>query len=337
VLKYIVRRLLLLIPILLGLSVFIVVFVRLLPGDPCSAILGEHTTADRLAACRQALGLNEPVLQQYLDYMSGILHGNFGVSATSRVPVTTAFLTRFPATVELTVSAMVVALAVGIPLGVAAAKRQFSLFDNFATVASLLGISIPIFFLGLLLQYVFGVWLHLLPVLGRYDQHLYNYDGAGTNFLLWESLVIDHDPAKFLDVVKHLILPAIALGSIPLAVIARITRSSVLEVLSEDYVRTARAKGLSAQRIDQRHVLRNAMLPIATVIGLQTGLLLGGAVLTETIFSWGGVGTWLFEAAQDHDFPVIQSGTLILATLFVLVNLIVDISYAYLNPRIRYS
>jgi peptide/nickel transport system permease protein len=337
VLKYIVRRLLLLIPILLGLSVFMIVFIHALPGDPCASILGEHTNTDRLAACRHGLGLDKPLYEQYFDYMGRLLHGDFGTSATNRVSVTTSFLTRFPATVELTIAAMFVSIGFGIPLGIAAAKRQGSLFDNLATVMSLLGISIPIFFLGLLLAYVFGVWLHWLPVIGRYDLRTYSFTGAGTNFLLWESLVIDHDIPKFIDVVKHLILPALALGTIPLAYVARITRSAVIEVLSEDYVRTARAKGLSSERIDSRHVLRNAMLPIATVVGLQTGLLLGGAVLTETIFSWGGVGTWLYQAAVDKDFLVIQSGTLILATIFVLVNLAVDVSYAFLNPRIRYS
>jgi len=337
VLKFIVRRLLLLIPILLGLSLLMVVFLHMLPGDPCGAILGEHSTPANLERCRHGLGLDKPLYQQYVDYMWGVFHGDFGISATNKISVATEFVTRFPATIELTVAAMLFAVGLGIPLGVAAAKRQYSLFDNFATVASLIGISIPIFFLGLLLQYLFGVWLHWLPTLGRYDYGTYDYSGAGTNFLLWESLVIDHDPAKFADVLRHLLLPAVALGTIPLAVVARITRSAVLEVLSEDYVRTARAKGLTSRRIDDRHVLRNAMLPISTVIGLQTGLLLGGAVLTEQIFSWGGVGNWLFQAAVDKDFVVIQSGALILATLFVLVNLVVDVGYAYLNPRIRYD
>jgi peptide/nickel transport system permease protein len=337
VLKFIVRRVILLIPILFGLSLLMVVFLHMLPGDPCGAILGEHSTPANLARCQHGLGLDKPLYEQYLNYMWGVFHGNFGVSAVDKVSVTTSFITRFPATIELTVSAMLLAVGIGIPLGVAAATRQYSLFDNFATVASLIGISIPIFFLGLLLQYIFGVWLHWLPTAGRYDLAAYSFDGAGTNFLLWESLVINHDPGEFLDVVRHLILPAFALGTIPLAVVARITRSAVLEVLSEDYVRTARAKGLTSKRIDDRHVLRNAMLPISTVIGLQTGLLLGGAVLTEQIFSWGGVGNWLFQAAVDKDFVVIQSGALILATIFVMVNLIVDVGYAYLNPRIRYS
>jgi peptide/nickel transport system permease protein len=337
VLKYIVRRLLLLIPILFGLSLFIIVFVHALPGDPCSSILGEHTSPERLAACRQGLGLDKPLYEQYFDYMNGLFHGNLGTSATDRVPVLTEFVARFPATVELSLAAMAVAIGIGVPLGIAAAKRQGSVFDNVATVGSLIGISIPIFFLGLLLAYVFGVWLHWLPTAGRFNLRIYDFSKAGTNFLLWESLVINRNIPEFLDVVRHLILPAIALGTIPLAVVARITRSAVLEVLNEDYVRTARAKGLTNRRIDRRHVLRNAMLPIATIIGLQTGLLLGGAVLTETIFAWGGVGSWLFQAAVDKDFIVIQSGTLILAILFVLVNLTVDVSYAYLNPRIRYS
>ena len=336
-LKFIVRRLILLIPILFGLSLFMVVFLHLLPGDPCGAILGEHSTPANLARCAHGLGLDRPLYEQYASYMWGVFHGDFGISATTKVSVAESFVTRFPATIELTVTAMLLAVGIGIPLGVAAAKRQYSLFDNFATVASLIGISIPIFFLGLLLQYVFGVWLHWLPTAGRYDLAAYSFEGAGTNFLLWESLVINHDPGEFLDVVRHLILPAVALGTIPLAVVARITRSAVLEVLSEDYVRTARAKGLTSKRIDDRHVLRNAMLPISTVIGLQTGLLLGGAVLTEQIFSWGGVGNWLFQAAVDKDFVVIQSGALLLATVFVLVNLVVDVGYAYLNPRIRYS
>jgi peptide/nickel transport system permease protein len=337
VLKYIIRRLILLIPILFGLSLFIIVFIHALPGDPCSSILGEHTSVDRLAACRHGLGLDKPLYEQYFDYMGSLLQGDLGTSATNRVSVLTSFTQRFPATVELSLAAMAVAIGIGVPLGIAAAKRKGSIFDNFATVASLIGISIPIFFLGLLLAYIFGVWLHWLPTAGRFNLRQYDFGSSGTNFLLWESLVINRNIPEFVDVVRHLVLPAVALGTIPLAVVVRITRSAVIEVLNDDYVRTARAKGLTNSRIDRRHVLRNAMLPIATIIGLQTGLLLGGAVLTETIFSWGGVGTWLFQAAQDRDFAVIQSGTLILATLFVLVNLAVDVSYAYLNPRIRYS
>jgi peptide/nickel transport system permease protein len=335
VLQYIARRLLILGPILFGVSLLLIGFVHLLPGDPCASLLGEHATADNLARCQHAFGLDKPLWQQYVDYMANLFHGDLGVSASSRLPVLTAFVSRFPATVELSLAAMLFAVGAGIPLGVAAAKRAGTLFDSLATVISLLGISVPIFFLGLLLSYVFGVWLHVLPTAGRIDLHKYADVGGG--FLLWTSLVVYHNPGMFVDVVRHLILPALALGTIPLAIIVRITRSAVLEVLNEDYVRTARAKGLQERRIDNRHVLRNALVPIVTVIGLQTGLLMGGAVLTETIFSWGGVGSWLFQAVIDKDFPVIESGTLILATIFVLVNLAVDVSYAFLNPRIRYA
>ena len=334
-LKYIARRLLILIPVLLGVSLLLIGFVHLLPGDPCASLLGEHATPDKLAACQHSFGLDAPIYLQYLNYMSGLAQGNMGVSATSRLPVLAEFIARFPATVELSLAAMLFAVGVGIPLGIAAAKRAGSFSDSFVTVLSLLGISIPIFFLGLLLQYIFGVWLHWLPTAGRID--LRTYPDAGGGFLLIKSLLIFHDPAMFVDVVRHLILPALALGTIPLAIIVRITRSSVLESLNEDHVRTARAKGLTQQRIDNRHVLRNSMIPIVTVIGLQTGLLMGGAVLTETIFAWGGVGSWLFEAVVDKDFPVIEGGTLILATIFVLINLAVDVSYAFLNPRIRYA
>ena len=334
-LKYIARRLLILVPVLFGVSVLLIGFVHLLPGDPCATMLGEHATPEKLASCQHSLGLDKPIWQQYLDYMTALLHGDMGVSTSSRVPVLDEFLARFPATLELSAAAMLFAIGVGVPLGIAAAKRAGSATDSAVTVLSLIGISIPIFFLGLLLQYVFGVWLHWLPTAGRIDLH--KYPDVGGGFLIFKSVVVYRDPAMLIDVLRHLILPALALGTIPLAIIVRITRSSVLESLNEDYVRTARAKGLAERRIDNRHVLRNSLVPIVTVIGLQTGLLMGGAVLTETIFSWGGVGSWLFEAVVNKDFPVIEGGTLILATIFVLINLLVDISYAFLNPRIRYT
>lgn len=337
-LKFIVRRLILLPFILLFLSLFMALFLDLLPGSPCANILGEHATAERLRNCEHTFGYDQPVLAQWASYLWNAVHLDLGKAASgARVPILDAFAQRFPATVELTLASMIFAVALGIPLGVAAAKRRGTVVDGLATVASLIGISIPIFFLGLLLVYIFGVTLHWLPAGGRFDLREFDFKDAGTNFLLWESLVIDRDPAKFIDVAKHLLLPAITLGTIPLAFVMRLTRSAVIEVLNEDYVRTARAKGLAARRIDSRHVLRNALLPVVTVIGLQTGLLLGGAVLTETVYSWGGVGTWLFNAAVDHDVKIIQSGTLLLATVFVLVNLTVDISYAWLNPRIRYD
>jgi peptide/nickel transport system permease protein len=248
--------------------------------------------------------------------------------------VTEEIANRFPATVELALSAMLFALLLGIPLGFLTAKYYGSIGDQLGLLASLIGISIPIFFLGLLLKYVFAVKLGWLPSVGRIDvtrdvrhpTHFYVLDAIVTGD--WSTLV---------DVLKHLILPAVALGTIPLAIVARITRAAVLDVQNEDYVRTARAKGLSPFVVDERHVLRNALLPVSTIVGLQTGLLLSGAILTETVFAWPGIGTWLSEAIFNRDYPVLQAGILFLAVVFVLVNLVVDISYALLNPRIRYS
>jgi peptide/nickel transport system permease protein len=241
---------------------------------------------------------------------------------------------RFPATVELALAAMLFSIVVGIPLGFLSAKRYRGVLDHVGLVASLIGISIPIFFLGLILKWIFAVKLGWLPSIGRED--VLAQRPHPTNFYLLDA-ILNGDAAGFWDAVKHLILPAIALGSIPLAIIARITRASVLDVQNEDYVRTARAKGLAPHIVDSRHVMRNALLPVATIIGLQTGLLLSGAVLTETIFAWPGIGSWLKEAIFNRDYPVLQGGVLFVATVFVLVNLLVDVSYALINPRIRYS
>ena len=245
------------------------------------------------------------------------------------------FLQRFPATIELALAAMMFALSIGIPLGLLTAKRRGTWIDQGGTVVSLIGISIPIFFLGLMLKWAFAIQFPILPDSGRIDLIQYNIPRV-TNFMTIDTLLAGQ-PGAFLDSLQHLILPAIALGTIPLAIIMRITRASAVDVLNEDYVRTANAKGLPSRVVDNRHVLRNAMLPVITVIGLQTGLLLGGAILTETIFGWGGVGKWMYDAVLSNDYQVIQSGVLLLAMIFVLVNLAVDISYAFLNPRIRYS
>ncbi len=241
---------------------------------------------------------------------------------------------RFPATVELALAAMIVAVGIGIPLGFFAAKKYGSVYDHSSLVASLLGISTPIFFLAIVLKYIFAVRLGWLPSVGQIS--VTTNLKTHTNFYLLDA-IIDGKPAVFLDVLKHLVLPAIALGSIPLAIVARITRAAVLDVQNEDYVRTARAKGLPTRIVDSRHVLRNAMLPVTTVIGLQTGLLLSGAVLTETVFAYPGIGSWIAQAIFNRDYPVIQGGILFIAIVFVLVNLVVDLSYALLNPRIRYS
>ncbi len=333
-LRFVVRRLILLIPVLIGLSILVFLWIRALPGGPAQALLGERATEQAIQQIEREYGLDKPIYVQYTRYVSTVLHGNFGQSVTTRRDVTTELKQKFPATVELALAAMLFSVVFGIPLGFFAAKRYGGVFDNFSLVASLIGVSIPVFFLGIILKYVFAVQLGLLPTVGRIDV-LIELDHP-TNFYLLDALIAG-DVNAFLDVSKHLILPAIALGSIPLAIIARITRAAVLDVQNEDYVRTARAKGMAPGIVDRRHVLRNAMLPIVTVIGLQVGFLLAGAVLTETVFAWPGIGTWLVDAIESRNYPVLQGGILFVALVFVLVNLLVDISYAFLNPRIRLS
>ena len=333
-LRFVVRRLLLLVPILLGLSILVFLFIRALPGSPATALLGERTTPEAVAAVREQYGLNKPIHEQYWAYLKTVARLDFGSSITTRRPVLDEFKQRFPATIELAMAAMFFAMVVGVPLGFIAAKRYGTAIDHASLAASLLGVSIPIFFLAIILKYVFAVRLGWLPTVGRMSV-LINIEHP-TNFYLIDSILAG-SPEAFWDTVKHLILPAVALGSIPLAIIARITRASVLDVQNEDYVRTARAKGVSPRTVDTRHILRNAMLPIVTIIGLQAGLLLSGAVLTETVFAWPGIGTWLVEAIEARNYPVLQGGILFIALVFVLVNLVVDLSYALLNPRIRLS
>ena len=333
-LRFVVRRLLLLIPILIGVSILVFAWIRALPGSPAESLLGEHATPQAVAQIRHQYGLDEPVYVQYWDYLKTITSGNLGTSIATTRTVTYEIGHRFPATVELAVAAMIFALTLGIPLGFLSAKKYGSWFDHGSLVASLIGISIPIFFLGLLLKYVFAVRLGWLPSIGRED--VLATRSHPTNFYILDA-IINGDPGALWDTIKHLILPAIALGSIPLAIVTRITRAAVLDVQNEDYVRTARAKGLDPVVVDFRHVLRNALLPISTIVGLQTGLLLSGAVLTETVFSWPGVGSWLTQAIFNRDYPVLQGGILFLAVVFVLVNLLVDVSYGLINPRIRLS
>jgi peptide/nickel transport system permease protein len=333
-LRFVVRRLLLLVPILIGLSILVFVWIRALPGSPATALLGERATPEAVANINEQYGLNKPIYEQYFSYVGQLLDLNFSSSITTRRPVVDEFKERFPATIELAVSAMLFSVLIGIPLGFLAAKKYGSWIDHTSLVASLIGISIPIFFLAILLKYVFAVKLGWLPTVGRQDV-LINVDHP-TNFYLLDALLAGNLEA-FWDALKHLVLPAIALGTIPLAIIARITRAAVLDVQNEDYVRTARAKGVKPGIVDRRHILRNAMLPITTIIGLQTGLLLSGAVLTETVFAFPGVGTWLVDAIKFSNYPVLQAGILFIAVVFVFVNLIVDLSYAYLNPRIRLS
>src|SRR3989440_544865 len=333
-LRYVVRRLLLLVPILVGVSILIFFWIRALPGNPASALLGERSTPELVKQYKERYGLDRPIPIQYWDYVKNTLKGDLGTSISSRRQVTDEIRQRFPATIELAVAAMIFAVGVGLPLGFFAAKKHGGIFDHLTLIGSLLGISVPIFFLAIILKYLFAIHWHWLPSVGRAD--VLSNAKHPTNFYILDAL-IERDWHALVDTIKHLILPAIALGSIPLAVVTRITRAAVLDVQNEDYVRTARAKGLPPLTVDRRHVLRNAMLPVSTIIGLQTGLLLSGAVLTETVFAFPGMGSWLRDAIFNRDYPVLQGGILFLAFVFVVVNLIVDLSYAIINPRIRYS
>jgi len=332
-LNYALRRVILTIPILLGVSILVFAFVRALPGGPAIALLGERATEEDVQEIEEQLGLDEPIYVQYGRYMRNVLSGDLGTSTTTRLPVTEELGLRFPATFELAIAAMLFAILIGVPLGFIAAKRYQGFLDSGSLVLSLIGISFPVFFLALVLKYIFSIKLGLLPTIGRLDvtrslEH-------PTSFYVLDSIIAG-DMAALADALRHLILPAIALGTIPLAIIARITRAAVLDVTSEDYVRTARAKGLDPRVVDRRHILKNAMLPVITIIGLQTGLLLTGAILTETVFAWPGVGSWMLDAIRFRDYAVLQGGILFFAVLIVVVNLLVDISYAFLNPRIRY-
>jgi peptide/nickel transport system permease protein len=333
-LRYVVRRLLLLVPILLGVSILIFFWVHALPGNPASALLGERATPALVQQYKERYGLDKPLPVQYWSYLKLTGSGDLGVSITTRRSVASEIGRRFPATIELAVVAMIFAIGIGLPLGFFAAKRHGGIFDNLSLVGSLVGISIPIFFLAIILKYIFAIRLQWLPSVGRED--VLSSPHHPTGFFILDGLITRNWTALW-DAIKHLILPAIALGSIPLAVIMRITRAAVLDVQNEDYVRTARAKGLAPHVVDRRHVLRNALLPVSTIIGLQTGLLLSGAVLTETVFSFPGMGSWLRDAIFNSDYPALQGGVLFLAVVFVVVNLLVDISYAIINPRIRYG
>jgi len=334
-LRYVVRRLLLLVPILLGVSILIFFWVHALPGNPASALLGERATPELVQQYKERYGLDRPLPLQYVDYLKiTVVDRDLGTSISSRRTVASEISRRFPATIELAIAAMIFAVGIGLPLGFFAAKHYGGVFDNLSLVGSLIGISIPIFVLAIILKYIFAIRLQWLPSVGREDVLLSPEHPTG--FYVLDGLITGNWTAMW-DAIKHLILPAIALGSIPLAIIMRITRAAVLDVQNEDYVRTARAKGLSPHIVDRRHVLRNALLPVSTIIGLQTGLLLSGAVLTETVFAFPGMGSWLRDAIFNSDYPALQGGVLFLAVVFVVVNLIVDISYAIINPRIRYS
>ncbi|MEG3133595.1 dipeptide ABC transporter permease DppB [Rouxiella sp. T17] len=337
-LQFILRRLGLVIPTFIGITLLTFAFVHLIPGDPVTIMAGERgVSPERHAQLMSEMGLDKPLYQQYFHYVNGVLHGDLGMSLSSHTPVWHEFLPRFEATLELGICAMIFAVLVGIPVGVLAAVKRGSIFDHTAVGISLTGYSMPIFWWGIMLVMLVSVHWNLTPVSGRISDTVFLDDSLPlTGFTLIDTLIWG-EPGDFKDAVMHMILPAIVLGTIPLAVIVRMTRSSMLEVLGEDYIRTARAKGVSRMRVIVVHALRNAMLPVVTVIGLQVGTLLGGAILTETIFSWPGVGRWLIEALQRRDYPVVQGGVLLVATLIILVNLLVDVLYGIVNPRIRHK
>jgi peptide/nickel transport system permease protein len=319
--------------VLLGVSIVVFFMVRAIPGDPAQNILGQQATQEQVQQLRTHMGLDKPVFVQYGLFLRDAITGDLGESIATGRPVTTELLVRFPATLELTAFAMLVAVLVGVPVGVISAVKQYSILDKITSVLALTGISMPIFWLAMILIVIFGVKLQLLPFPGRLSS------GVGiqafTGLVLVDSL-LSGNFAGFWDGLKHLIMPALALGTIPMAVITRMTRSSMLEVMGEDYVRTARAKGVVPWRVVFKHALRNAMLPTVTVIGLQVGLLMGGAIVTETIFSWPGIGQITYESVSRRDYAMIQGVVLYGALLFVLVNLVVDILYAVLDPRVRY-
>ncbi|BCQ32757.1 dipeptide ABC transporter permease DppB [Erwinia rhapontici] len=337
-LQFILRRLGLVIPTFIGITLLTFAFVHMIPGDPVMIMVGERgISPERHAQLMAQLGLDQPLWQQYLSYIKGVMHGDLGISLKSRVPVWEEFVPRFKATLELGICAMLFAVAVGIPVGVLAAVKRGSIFDHTAVGISLTGYSMPIFWWGMMLIMLVSVQLNLTPVSGRIGDTVFLDDTMPlTGFMLIDTLIWG-EPGDFKDAVMHMILPAIVLGTIPLAVIVRMTRSAMLEVLGEDYIRTARAKGLTPMRVIVVHALRNAMLPVVTVIGLQVGTLLAGAILTETIFSWPGLGRWLIDALQRRDYPVVQGGVLMVATLIIFVNLLVDVLYGVVNPRIRHK
>jgi peptide/nickel transport system permease protein len=332
VLRFVVRRLLLLVPILLGLSIALFAWVRALPGGPAVALLGERATPEAVARVNALYGFDRPVWEQYVAYLARVLQGDLGTSTTTRQPVVDELVRLFPATIELTLLALFIAVGVGVPLGYLAARRHHTWVDNVSVVGSLIGVTIPVFFLGFILKYVFAVQLGWLPASGRQDARIFTDHPTG--FYVLDGLLVGRPDAAW-DAFLHLILPAVALATIPLAIIARITRAAVLDVLGEDYVRTAEAKGLTRRTVSRRHVLRNALLPVVTVTGLQTGLLLAGAVLTETVFAFPGVGSFLVDAIFQRDYAVIQGFILVIAVIVVLVNLLVDIAYGLIDPRIR--
>ncbi len=348
--RYILRRLISVFPTLLGVTFVIFMFQRLIPGDPAVAMLGEHASQANVERIREQLGLNRPLFldrealaqgelgqffdSQYIRYLGRLIRLDLGNSIHRRIPVAETLAIRFPATVELALLSLLISILVGIPVGIASAARRNTALDGVSMIGSLIGVSMPIFWLGLMEIMLFAVILQWLPAGGRLSTGL--EIERITGLYLVDSLLTGNIPG-FIDALEHIIMPAIALATIPMSIIARMTRSSMLDVLQEDYIRTATAKGLAERVVLFRHALKNAFLPVITIIGIQAGTLMAGAVLTETIFSWPGIGKWVYDAILGRDYPIVQGGTLLIAIIFVFFNLLVDISYAMLDPRIHYD
>jgi len=331
---YIIRRILGLFPVLFGITLLVFFLIRMIPGDPAVVMLGERARAEDVARVREQLGLNRPLHEQYFQFMGQLLHGNLGQSIIHRTDVTFDLRYRLPATMEMVLWSMILGVTIGVTVGVVSAVKRNSIFDVVGMIGALLGVSLPIFWLALILIYAFAVNSKILPPSGRLDVTI--FIDRPTGFILLDTL-LSGNISYFFDAVWHLILPASVLSTVIMPPLARITRACMLDVLHQDYVRTARAKGLVERVVVVKHALKNALLPVITVIGGQLGGLLGGAILTETIFSWPGMGTWTYQAILARDYPIVQASVLVSATIFVFVNLIVDILYAVLDPRIRYT
>ncbi|MCW1928448.1 ABC transporter permease [Bhargavaea beijingensis] len=333
-LQYIGKRLLQLIPVLLGMTFIVFMIIRAIPGNPAQVILGQQASPEAVASLEAKLGLDQPWYTQYFEFLAGILTGDLGESLRTRAPVAQEIWPYLAATIELAVFAMIIAVIVGVNAGIISAWFQNSWFDYAAMVIALVGVSMPIFWLGLMEQWIFGIELNMLPTTGR--EEVRNPVAAITGLYVVDTII--HGRFDQLgEVLKHLVLPGIALATIPMAIIARMTRSSMLEVMRSDFVRTARSKGQRMSLVVYKHALKNAIIPVLTVIGLQMGILLGGAILTETIFGWPGIGRYIYDAIGFRDYPVIQSGILVVAFIFVMINLLVDILYSVVDPRIKYD
>ena len=330
-LAYIIRRLFILIPTLLGISIIVFLMLRITPGDPAELLLGERATEEALQEIREHLGLNEPLYVQYGKFIKRLMKGDLGETIWSRQKVWIEVKERFPATIELSVAALFISCFFGIIFGIVSATRQYSIFDYLSMLGALIGVSMPIFWLGLVFMLIFSLHLGWLPLSGRLSVGV-DLEVI-TNFYILDA-VLTKNWVALKDALWHIIMPAVTLSTIPMAIVARMTRSSMLEVLRQDYIKTAKAKGLSRFIVTFKHALRNALIPVVTTIGLQFGVALGGAILTETIFAWPGVGKWMFDAVMKRDYMVIQGGTLFIAALFVVINLVVDMLYAVINPRI---